>query len=196
MTKFKYQAMESTRQESWGEIEADSTDDANARLRSKGLFVTSLKAAKPKNPDAAPPPLWFTLGFGFLVVLISLVMLSGFLMWISSIDANNKASQQAAKTDPACQINLSVSRILMHLPGKYTFVVEEGDEYKFYTWDNCFVKWAKDAIPGEPIRVEGYKDIYNVHLIVHLHDANEIDGAGWQRRKGKFIENGNTNVIE
>jgi hypothetical protein len=100
----------------------------------------------------------------------------------------------------------NVTRVLMHEPGNYTLMVEKpGDamitpvHLNFSMSQNC-VDLIKDAPADKAIwATERFDRLTRpgcpALLQIHLHSAQEIDGAGW-KRGGKHKEQGQTEVIE
>jgi hypothetical protein len=198
--KFKFEAMDNMGQEISEEIEAESTDEAISKCRQLGFFVTKIRKVESAIP-MSNENITGCLVVSIVIILI-FVFFGGMFLMISNSDKAYRADLVKSETDPACQIRLEATRVLMHLPDKYTFIVKEKDEkLSMVTFDNCEIIWMEDAKPNEPIRVEGFKlmsggRMWGTKLTVHLHDASEIDGAGWQKRQGKHTVYGNTNVVE
>ena len=107
-----------------------------------------------------------------------------------------------AKQDFSTTDYHNVERILMHERGKYTFFIrnDETQEFKILTVQlpNKKEKVFTDVPKNEScwIRVGAPWDNNNrfsLSLEIHVHNAKEIDGAGWYH--GKFGQ-GKTTVVE
>ena len=97
-----------------------------------------------------------------------------------------------------------IVRVLMHDPGHFTFLAEQPNtgELIQVTVDlhsNCGVRILQDVASDQPswtrwetwTRGGGICDVRN--LEIHIHSADEVNGAGWDH--GKFGR-GQTTVVE
>ncbi len=99
----------------------------------------------------------------------------------------------------------NVVRVLMHLPGYYTFVVQvpgskemrletRGDAYG-YTTEKIFADVLEDErMWVDVVHSSGGDD--RVVLEIHIHSEKNIEGSGWRRQTGKNgYKKGETQVI-
>ncbi len=97
-----------------------------------------------------------------------------------------------------------VSRVLMHEPSRYTFLMEKPDgtvaQYSF--GQGCYGNIPEtfhDVPVGQPMWIEyrtGNPDTdqaFDQLLSIHVHSVTDINGAGWNH--GKFGR-GQTTVVE
>ncbi|MFA6408461.1 MAG: hypothetical protein WCW36_03275 [Candidatus Paceibacterota bacterium] len=102
-----------------------------------------------------------------------------------------------------------VVRILMHEPGRYTLLVQEVGsplihERKVFGAEGCWISEVA-YIPDVPTDQSMWLAInydqteappscqYDTRLVFHIHDIQDINGAGWNH--GKF-GSGQTVVVE
>lgn len=132
---------------------------------------------------------------------------------ISLIGCSTNATEKVEPTSVS-----GITRVFMHEPGYFTFLVENTDSKKVsqlrvktYRDDTVLME---DLEEGQPIRVEyscgnnhrsefyqcksippnfSNWNVYAKKLTIHLHSVKEIDGAGWNH--GKFGR-GQTTVVQ
>lgn len=140
------------------------------------------------------------------------VLASCCFLTISLIGCSTNATEKVEPTSVS-----GITRVFMHEPGHFTFLVENTDSKKIgqlrvQTYrDDTIIR--EDLEDGQSIRVEYscgkyQKEFYQcksippnfsnwtVHarkLTIHLHSVKEIDGAGWNH--GKFGR-GQTIVVQ
>lgn len=124
------------------------------------------------------------------------------------------------ETQPQATRIENIDRILMHDIGEYTFLIKKPDnttgrlrilvnETKLQMKNNlnpdesikieytCYSNRSDNGKTCKPIPKHfSYWRIHAQYLIIRMHDAKEIDGAGWERTQGKQHVSGTTIVIE
>ena len=124
----------------------------------------------------------------------------------------------STKNEEAEPIRVSgITRILMHEPGYFTFLVEHNNSkkvgqlrvvtYKDNTTiledlqenQSISIEYSCGSFPGEfyqckpiPLNFSNWS-VRAIKLIIHLHSVKEVGGAGWNH--GKF-GSGNTTVVQ
>ena len=130
-----------------------------------------------------------------MISLVAVLIMVATIMWMASQQSRWQA-ERIAVDKIENHVDMDVVRIFMHLPNEYTFVTEENGEYKLHHFRDCDkITWLRDAKPNEPMHIEGWYGSGS-EITVHLHNVEEINGAGWKRRKGKHWEQGETIEVE
>lgn len=97
-----------------------------------------------------------------------------------------------------------VVRILMHKPNEFTvFVKDQGPELTQYEVGSRQVKFIADVPQDQEMwflqnQIIDYPEGANIRtsLEFHIHDAADINPAGWKERKYKHTVKGDSVVIE
>lgn len=101
----------------------------------------------------------------------------------------------------------SIVRVLMHEPGNYTLVIQ-GDSGELSQRYLCGKTRMITDVPKDTYMWATYRPQYDTSgsyemgflyvqavLVIHLHSAEDINGAGWHHDNGKFADTYGETVI-
>ena len=151
---------------------------------------------------AQRPEEWREVRQGMLGMLIVAALLAGLIIGLNyAFDCEVSGSSREE------YVLLEFTKVVMHTRGCYTvFHLKDNRQYTEHTFSNA--RLIQDVPPGEPMYVNykrkwvtGWRTgkeydmgrVYDDPATIHIHDINELGGAGWDHGKAG---RGHTTVIE
>ena len=142
-----------------------------------------------------------------IMLLLAICFISFLVYIVTKHDQDMILNRNPANWTFVSETTQEVERIFMHHTNKYSFLVRQGDKLENRTFvDDCPQRTIYyeilDDVPQDKkayIVIKKHLNYFKEQstlIVIHIHNATDIDGGEWKQRHGKHTTTGNTSILE